>query len=63
MTWVSADPVQSQEVVQRQWERYFADHPVIAEINLIAAALMETIGPMLWAALILLSLWQEVLEP
>jgi hypothetical protein len=63
MTWFSTDPVQSPEVARRQWERYFADHPVIAEINLLAAVLMETIGPMLWAALILLSLWAGFFEP
>jgi hypothetical protein len=35
-------------------------HPLIAKINLLAGALLEIIGPMFWAALILLTLWAEL---
>ncbi|MGH7092738.1 MAG: hypothetical protein ACREFB_04300 [Stellaceae bacterium] len=35
-------------------------HPIIAEINLLAGLLLETLGPAFWAALILLSLWAEL---
>lgn len=35
-------------------------HPVIAEINRVAGLLLEILGPMFWAALILLSLWAEL---
>ena len=35
-------------------------YPLIAKVNLVAGALLETIGPMFWAALILLTLWAEL---
>ena len=35
-------------------------HPVIAAINHLAAAAAEIIGPLLWAALIVLFLWAEI---
>ena len=37
----------------------FSDHPGIAALHRICAALMILIGPMLWAALIVLFIWAE----
>jgi hypothetical protein len=36
-----------------------AKHPVIATVNIIAAELFDVLGPMLWAALIVLFLVAE----
>lgn len=36
-----------------------AKHPVIATVNIIAAELFDILGPMLWAALIVLFLVAE----
>jgi hypothetical protein len=60
MAWVSADTEQFPLSPERARQLYFAEHPVIAAINLIGASLMESIGAMLWAALILTSLWAEI---
>jgi hypothetical protein len=60
MAWISADTEQFPLSPERARQLYFAEHPVIAAINLIGASLMEGIGPMLWAALILMSLWAEI---
>jgi len=60
MAWASADTEQFQLPVERARQLYFAEHPAIAAINLISGSLMESIGPMLWAALILMSLWAEI---
>jgi hypothetical protein len=38
----------------------FADEPGIAELYMLAAALMEFLGPMFWAALIVLFIWVEL---
>jgi hypothetical protein len=46
---------------ERSRRQYFAAHPVIAEINRGATLLMETISPMLWAGLIVLAFWAEVM--
>ena len=35
------------------------DHPVIATVNTIATALVDVLGPMFWAALIVLFLVAE----
>jgi hypothetical protein len=61
MAWVSADAEQFPLSPERVRQLYFAEHPTIAAINLISGSLMESIGPMLWAALILMSLWVEIL--
>ena len=61
MAWVTADTEQLPLPVERARQLYFAEHPVIAAINRIAGSLMDSIGPMLWAALILMSLWAEIL--
>jgi hypothetical protein len=37
----------------------FGDHPGIAALNRICAELMMLVGPMLWAALIVLFIWAE----
>ena len=63
MAWVSADTEQFPLSPERARQLYFAEHPVIAAINLISGSLMETIGPMLWAALIVMSLWSEIFVP
>jgi len=34
-------------------------HPIIAAINRIAGLLVEILGPMFWAALIVLFVWSE----
>ena len=60
MAWVSADTEQFPLSPERARQLYLAQHPVIAVINLISGSLMESIGPMLWAALILISLWAEI---
>lgn len=61
MMWLEADPERLLLPIERAQQRYFAEHPVIAEINLIAARLMDVISPMLWAAVIVLSVWAELL--
>jgi hypothetical protein len=38
----------------------FADEPGIAELYMLAAALMEFLGPVFWAALIVLFIWVEL---
>ena len=44
------------------WADLDADaHPVIAAINRFAAAAAEVVGPLLWAALIVLFLWAELI--
>jgi hypothetical protein len=50
-------PEPAPTAVERAWERYFARHPVVAQINAVAGRLAETIGPMCWAALIVLYFW------
>ena len=60
MVWASADTEQFPLSPERARQLYFAEHPVIAAINQISGSLMATIGPMLWAALILTSLWSEI---
>jgi hypothetical protein len=60
MAWASADTEQLPLPVERARQLYFAEHPVIAAINLVSGSLMESIGPMLWAILILMSLWAEI---
>ena len=60
MAWVSADTEQFPLSPERARQLYFAEHPVIGSINLISASLMESIGPMLWAALVLMCLWAEL---
>lgn len=35
-------------------------HPIIAKINLLAGQLLEILGPIFWAALILLFFWAEL---
>ena len=60
MAWVSADTEQFPLSPERARQLYLAEHPVIAGINRISLSLMESIGPMLWAALILMSLWAEI---
>ena len=60
MAWVSGDTEQMPLSLERARQLYFAEHPVVAAINLISASLMDSIGPMLWAALILTSLWAEI---
>jgi hypothetical protein len=37
----------------------FGDHPVVAALYRICAELMILVGPMLWAALIVLFIWAE----
>jgi hypothetical protein len=37
----------------------FTDHPGLAALHRICAELMMFIGPMLWAALIVLFIWAE----
>ena len=63
MAWVSADTEQFPLSPERVRQLYFAEHPVIAAINLIGGSLMDSIGPMLWAALILMSAWAEIFVP
>jgi hypothetical protein len=64
MVWSAADTDDPALLpLQRTLRRCFAAHPVIGEINLVAAWLMELLGPMMWAALILLSLWAEIGGP
>ena len=60
MAWISADTEQFPLSPERARQLYMAEHPVIAAINLIAASLMESVGPMLWAVLVLMTLWAEV---
>ena len=60
MAWAAADTEQFPLSPERARQLYFAEHPVIAAINRISLSLMESIGPMLWAALILMSLWAEI---
>ena len=38
----------------------FADEPGIAEAYMLADALMEFLGPVFWAALIVLFVWVEL---
>ena len=38
----------------------FVDEPGIAELYMLADALMEFLGPMFWAALIVLFIWVEL---
>ena len=44
----------------RTLQVYFAKHPVIAGINIVAAQLTEILGPMFWAALIVGFFWAEL---
>ena len=60
MAWISADTEQFPLSPERARQLYLAEHPVIAAINLISESLMESIGPMLWAVLILMALWAEI---
>jgi len=60
MAWISAGTEQFPLSPERARQLYLAEHPVFAGINLICGSLMESIGPMLWAALILMSLWAEI---
>jgi len=46
--------------VQRTLQLYFTKHPLIGKINLVAAWLVEILGPMFWAALIVLFAWTEL---
>ena len=46
--------------VQRTLQVYFAKHPVIARINIVAAHLTGILGPMFWAALIIGFFWAEL---
>jgi len=39
---------------------YFAKHPMIAKINLVAIWLTEILGPIFWAALIIAFAWAEL---
>jgi len=41
-------------------EIYLADHPVIAGVHRVAEELVDILGPMFWAALIVLLLWAEI---
>ena len=59
MAWVSADTEQFPLSPERARQLYLAEHRVIAGINRVSGSLMESIGPMLWAALILISVWAE----
>lgn len=59
MTFFPADFEQT-ELAALRAEVYFAERPLIAEISQVAAVLMEIVGPMLWAALILMCLWAEL---
>jgi hypothetical protein len=59
MTFFPADLEQT-ELAALRAEAYYADRPLIADISQVAAALMEIVGPMLWAALILMWLWAEL---
>jgi hypothetical protein len=38
----------------------FADRPVVARLNAIAGAMMELLGPMFWAALVVLLVQAEL---
>ena len=60
MAWISADTEQFPLLPERARQLYLAEHPVIAAINLIAASMMVSIGPMLWAVLVLMTLWAEI---
>ncbi len=60
MAWASADTEQFPLSPERARQLYLGEHPVIATINRISGSLMESIGPMLWAALILMSVWAEI---
>ena len=46
--------------VQRTLQRCFARHPLIGKINLAAAWFAEILGPMCWAALIILFVSAEL---
>ena len=60
MAWASADTEQFPLSPERARQLYLAEHPVIAAITRVSGSLMESIGPMLWAALILMSVWAEI---
>ena len=60
MAWASSDTEQFPLSPERVQQLYLAEHPVIAAINLTAGSLMESIGPMLWATLILMFLWAQI---
>jgi hypothetical protein len=47
--------------LHRSDETAFAEHPAIAVIQTIAGELMELLGPMLWAAIIVLFFYAELL--
>jgi len=46
--------------VQRTLSQYFAKHPLVGRINIAAAWFAEILGPMCWAALIILFVWAEL---
>jgi len=54
------EAVQRPLPVQRTLQLYFTKHPLIGKINLVAAWLVEILGPMFWAALIVLFAWTEL---
>jgi hypothetical protein len=57
---IEIEPGGSSYPAQRALDNYFADHPAIAEINYLAGELAEILGPMFWAALIVLFIWAEM---
>ncbi len=60
MAWLQVGTDGSLPPAQRTLEVYFAAHPGFAAINRVADLAMETLGPMMWAALIVMSLWAEI---
>jgi hypothetical protein len=56
--WVQAEPPVLP--VQRTLQLYFATHPLIGKINLAAAWFAGILGPLCWAALIILFVSAEL---
>src|SRR4051794_40838209 len=42
---------------EQVWDAYFAEHPGVARLHVVASRVAEHVGPMCWAALIVLFLW------
>jgi hypothetical protein len=62
MAFFYPEPEELPASAEHPYEIDFGDHPGIAALNRICAELMIVVGPMLWAALMVLFIWAEFFE-
>jgi hypothetical protein len=55
--WPATLPPGPAPAAERAWEIYFSRHPVMARINRVAGYCAEMLGPMCWAALVVMFFW------